>query len=402
MKRKLQILFGVLLFIAGGICFLFPNIQEWHKQKSVDQIIEHFEESYALQSEKMKETGGLAEQKENISEMDSSEPESEKMEANNLETMIMESESPKAQAQEEKKEVFPELYSEMESYNKDLFQNGQQIVDAWSYEQTPLDLSLLNSDEPVIGYIEIPDMKVRLPLFLGASPDNLGKGAAVLSETSMPIGGANTNCVIAGHRGWNGMAYFQRIENLTEGSKVYITNPWETLVYKVASAKIIGPDDVSSILIQPGEDMITLFTCHPYVIGGGPYRYLVFCKREGTQERSVSKEISNPEADPIPERTTEIMQMDSENVELPVTIETEESRTAVIREGSDDLFLNLEETLRTWLPVGTIILAAIIVILRLLSSGKERILKKKCNSLKGKRQDSARKREKKKKDFDKI
>ena len=315
--------------------------------------------------------------------------------------MIMESESPEGQAPEEKKEVFPELYSEMESYNKDLFQNGQQIVDAWSYEQTPLDLSLLNSDEPVIGYIEIPDMKVRLPLFLGASPDNLGKGAAVLSETSMPVGGANTNCVIAGHRGWNGMAYFQRIENLTEGSKVYITNPWETLVYKVASAKIIGPDDVSSILIQPGEDMITLFTCHPYVIGGGPYRYLVFCKREGTQERSVSKEVSNPEADPIPERTTEIMQMDSENVKLPMPIETEESRTAVIRESSDDSFLNLEETLRTWLPVGTIILAAIIVILRLLSSGKEDVSRKKSNRSKSNKQDFVRKKEKKK-DFDKI
>ena len=95
------------------------------------------------------------------------------------------------------------------------------------------------------------------------------------------------------------------------------------------------------------------------------------------------------------------MQMDSENVKLPMPIETEESRTAVIRESSDDSFLNLEETLRTWLPVGTIILAAIIVILRLLSSGKEDVSRKKSNRSKSNKQDFVRKKEKKK-DFDKI
>ena len=153
----------------------------------------------------------------------------------------------------------------MDKYNKNLAQNGQSISDAWSYEQQPMDLENLNidSDNPIIGYIEIPDMKIRLPLMLGASSKKLEKGAAVLSQTSMPIGGENTNCVIAGHRGWEGSAYFQCIENMKVGSKVYITNPWETLVYECTSIKVIYPDDVSSILIQPGKDMVTLFSCHP-------------------------------------------------------------------------------------------------------------------------------------------
>lgn len=190
------------------------------------------------------------------------------------------------------------LYGEMEKYNKDLATNGQDIVDAWSYEQQPLDLSSVDIDEdnPVIGYIEIPDMKIRLPLMLGASTKNLEKGAAVLSETSMPIGGKGTNCVIAGHRGWEGSAYFQFIENMKKGSKVYITNPWETLVYECTSTQVIYPDDVQSILIQPGKDMVTLFTCHPYVLGGGPYRYLVFCERVDTQKRKEADGILNPDA----------------------------------------------------------------------------------------------------------
>jgi len=46
----------------------------------------------------------------------------------------------------------------------------------------------------------------------------------------------------------------------------------------VTDIKIVSPDDINAILIQPGKDMITLLTCHPYA-SGGKYRYLVFCER---------------------------------------------------------------------------------------------------------------------------
>ncbi|MDY4599766.1 MAG: sortase, partial [Candidatus Faecousia sp.] len=53
---------------------------------------------------------------------------------------------------------------------------------------------------------------------------------------------------------------------------------WETLEYAVVGTRIISPDDVDAIKIQPDKDMITLFTCHPYA-SGGRLRYLVFCER---------------------------------------------------------------------------------------------------------------------------
>ena len=59
---------------------------------------------------------------------------------------------------------------------------------------------------------------------------------------------------------------------------MYITNPWDTLMYKVVKIDVINPDDVSSILIQEGKDMITLLTCHPYM-SHGKYRYVVYCER---------------------------------------------------------------------------------------------------------------------------
>ena len=106
----------------------------------------------------------------------------------------------------------------------------------------------------------------------------MAAGAAHLSQTSLPIGGNNTNCVIAGHRGWRGASYFRYVTDLQPGDKVYITNLWETLAYTVTETKIIKPNEIEKILIQPGRDMVTLLTCHPYA-SGGKQRYVVYCER---------------------------------------------------------------------------------------------------------------------------
>ena len=129
-----------------------------------------------------------------------------------------------------------------------------------------------------MGVISIPKMDVELPIFLGATYDNMAKGAVHLSQTSLPIGGMDTNCVIAAHQGWYSAPYFRYIELLEVGDELYITNLWETLTYEVTSIKVIEPNDIDEILIQPGRDMLTLLTCHPYA-SGGRYRYVVYCDR---------------------------------------------------------------------------------------------------------------------------
>ena len=126
-----------------------------------------------------------------------------------------------------------------------------------------------------------------MPLFLGASNQHMADGAAVLSETSIPIGGANTNSVIAGHRGYGGASYFRYITDLTVGDTVVITNLWETLTYEVVETKIIDPHEVEEILIQSDRDMITLLTCHPYA-SGGKQRYVIYSERmTETEETEV-------------------------------------------------------------------------------------------------------------------
>ena len=52
----------------------------------------------------------------------------------------------------------------------------------------------------------------------------------------------------------------------------------EWSVNRVTAIRIVYTDDVDTILIQPGKDMVTLLTCHPPNTGG-KYRYLVYCER---------------------------------------------------------------------------------------------------------------------------
>ena len=174
---------------------------------------------------------------------------------------------------------YKDLLDAMEAYNEEIYQEAQAgLCDAWAYQEPSFDLAEYSIEDGVIGVISIPKLDIEMPIYLGATYDNMAKGTAHLSQTSLPIGGANTNCVIAGHCGWNGADYFRYIVDLEPGDTVTITNLWETLTYTVSDIKIIDPNDVDEILIQTGTDMLTLLTCHPYG-SGGKYRLVVYCKR---------------------------------------------------------------------------------------------------------------------------
>ena len=171
------------------------------------------------------------------------------------------------------------LWEDMLAYNRQIWVEKQEgLCDPWSYQQPSFTLGEYGLEDEVFGVISIPAIDLEMPLYLGATSSHLAKGAAQLSQTSLPIGGMNTNCVIAGHRGFNGAIYFRNVPELKIGDEVIITNLWETMTYTVTETQIILPNEVDQILIQEGRDMITLLTCHPYA-SGGIQRFLVFCDR---------------------------------------------------------------------------------------------------------------------------
>ena len=173
----------------------------------------------------------------------------------------------------------PELLVALQEYNRQIYAEKQcNLTDLEACEEPAADLPAYGIDDEIIGVLAIPVIELTMPVYLGASDAHLAAGTAVLGNTSAPIGGDNTNCVIAGHRGWRGADYFRHIDKLAVGDTVTLTNLWETLTYTVSDIQIIQPHEAEKIKIQQGRDLLTLLTCHPYA-SGGRQRYVVYCER---------------------------------------------------------------------------------------------------------------------------
>ena len=185
--------------------------------------------------------------------------------------------------QHEDNRPYAELWNEMQRYNSALLNTQQQLLRSVDdYIKPSFVLTEYGLEDNTFGVISIPKLNVNLPIFLGASEGNMAKGAVHLSQTSLPIGGENTNAVIAAHRGWNGASYFLNIHKLAAGDTVMVTNLWETLTYEVTEIKLIAPNEAKEIYIQEGRELLTLMSCHP-IGSGGKQRYLVFCERVETE-----------------------------------------------------------------------------------------------------------------------
>ena len=182
-------------------------------------------------------------------------------------------------AETEPSTPYPELLEMLEAYNRELYEDDQSKLSSLAATEQPGVLfSVSGQAGDVFGVLSIPKLEMEMPLYLGATDKHMADGAAQLGQTSIPIGGENTNAVIAGHRGYNGAPYFRYVPELQIGDSVDITNLWGTLHYKVVETRIIQPNDIDAIKIQPGRDLITLLTCHPYA-SGGRQRFLVICER---------------------------------------------------------------------------------------------------------------------------
>ena len=180
---------------------------------------------------------------------------------------------------EEAGQPYPELLADLQAYNRRIYAEKQcDLTNLEACEEPAVLLRDYGVEDEIIGVLELPALELFMPVYLGASDPHLAAGAAVLGNTSAPIGGVNTNCVIAGHRGWYGADYFRHIDRLQPGDAVTITNLWETLTYTVVDIQIIQPHEVEKIKIQPGRDRLTLITCHPYA-SGGRQRLVVYCER---------------------------------------------------------------------------------------------------------------------------
>lgn len=197
-------------------------------------------------------------------------------------------------------QIYPELYQIMLTHNANLIETQRdELQHTDDFADTVIDPTKYGVEDGIVGLVSIPGIEVEMPLYLGGSYANLAKGFAQLSHTSMPTGGKDTNCVIACHRGWRGMAYLRDVEELDCGDMVYVQTLWDKLEYKISRILLIEPYELDSIYISPGEDLLTIVTCHPY--GVGSHRYVLVCNRVLPEQEELPQQPTP--ASPEPSRT---------------------------------------------------------------------------------------------------
>ena len=148
---------------------------------------------------------------------------------------------------------------------------------------------------PPLAYVDIPKIKVYLPVQHGTEADTLEKSVGHVVGTSLPVGGSSTHAVLSAHSGLASSKLFSDIDQLTGGDVFYIHVLGDTLAYKVDSINTVLPADTSLLQIEDGKDLVTLVTCTPFAIN--THRLLVRGHRVPyTPEQEASAAAEKPAA----------------------------------------------------------------------------------------------------------
>lgn len=237
--KRIRVIFCVIIFITGLGIASYPFISNMVAQRHASQVVKDYET--------------------NVEEMD-----------------------------EEKIDAMKEA---AKKYNEQLSNVVSVDDENENNEQGESYADLLNIGES-LGYITIPKINVNLPIYNGTSQDVLSKGVGHMEQSSYPLGGESTHCVLTGHRGSPSAVLFTDLDKLEIGDEFYLHVLDEILAYKVDQIKVVEPNESGDLEIIDGKDYCTLVTCTPYAINS--HRLLVRGERteyKGEQDKQTKNQM---------------------------------------------------------------------------------------------------------------
>ncbi|MCI8940907.1 MAG: class C sortase [Dorea sp.] len=227
MKKNTSKIFIVVLFLAGLSLLLYPFVaNQWNNYRQ-KQLISNYEQVVAE-----KEAAGVLDY----------EAEWEKAESYNQALLPS---------------ILPDAFA---------------VAEATGEDHTYLS-SLNIAGDGIMGTVEIPKIKITLPIFHGTDDEVLQKAAGHLEGSSLPVGGENTHSVITAHRGLPSAALFTDLDKMKKGDHFLLHVLDDTLCYEVDEINIIEPEETEALSMVDGMDLVTLVTCTPY--GVNSHRMLV-------------------------------------------------------------------------------------------------------------------------------
>lgn len=183
--------------------------------------------------------------------------------------------------------VVNEITAAAQKYNSSL-QSVRFGTETEQSSQTDYNELLNMNGNGIMGYIEIPDIDVYLPIYHGTGTESLNNGIGHLVGSSLPIGGSGTHTVLTGHSGAVGKRLFSDLEQLIVGDIFYLHVLNDTLVYKVTEIHTVEPCDTSLLSIKEDKDRCTLITCTPF--GVNTHRLLVQADRISSADEQQMQE----------------------------------------------------------------------------------------------------------------
>jgi sortase A len=132
---------------------------------------------------------------------------------------------------------------------KDPFLKGSGMAMAENYSQV-LDLG----GTGVMGYIAIPKIGVKLPVYHGTAEAVLEIGVGHLEGSSLPIGGPGSHSVLTGHTGLAQAKLFTDLTKLIKGDIFFLHILNQTMAYKVDQIKVVLPEETADLRREPEWD----------------------------------------------------------------------------------------------------------------------------------------------------
>jgi len=229
-KQIPNIIFG-LIFIVGLVIFLYPSVSNYINSKNQSKAISNYEE-------------------------------------------LLNSIS---------KEDYSKMWNEAYAYNEELTKkplNFNLSEEEMKEYQSVLDVT----GTGIMGYIEIENIGVHLPIYHGTTESVLQVGIGHLEGTSLPTGTKNTHAVLSGHRGLPSSKLFSDLDQMIVGDTFLLHILDQTFAYQIDQINIVLPDETNDLAIVDGKEYVTLVTCTPY--GVNTHRLLVRAKRVDYSEET--------------------------------------------------------------------------------------------------------------------
>lgn len=220
MKKFLDTLLIIMIILTGLSLFLYPTVSNYLSEQNGSQAIDGYTENVSVLDE-----GASAEE-----------------------------------------------LAKAERYNAALYRSS---IDAepTAVSQSDYDYMLNISGDGMIGYLDIPRISVRLPIYHGTDGKTLESYIGHMPSSSLPVGGESTHCVLTGHTGMPDAKLLTDLNKVQVGDRFTVTTLNRELTYEVESVTVVVPDETEALRIRRGEDLCTLVTCTPY--GLNTHRLLV-------------------------------------------------------------------------------------------------------------------------------